>query len=182
VKKQEIPAYDPRGVQGIGLQYATCNRGGCHVKGYTIAVEVLGCGPKTDPHATADKAALVKVFQDVTAAVDASGGCIFGTFGMGMDTYAAMLTALTGITYTVEDYLKAGERIWNLEKLFNLKAGFTSKDDQLPERMTSLPIKTGPSKGELSHVPEMLPEYYQLRGWDAKGVPTKERLNDLQLT
>lgn len=181
VKKMEIPAYDPRGVQGIGLEYATCNRGGCHVKGYTIAVEVLGCGPKTDPRATVGKPALVKVFQDLTAAIDASGGCIFGTFGMGGDNYAEMLTALTGITYTPEDYLKAGERIWNLERLFNLKAGFTSKDDQLPERMTSLPIKTGPSKGELSHVPDMLPEYYQLRGWDEKGVPTKERLNDLQL-
>ena len=181
VKKQEIPAYDPRGVQGIGLEYATCNRGGCHVKGYTIAVEVLGCGPKTDPHETVGKPALVKVFQDITAAIDASGGCIFGTFGMGGDNYAALLSALTGVTYTTEDYLKAGERIWNLERLFNLKAGFTSKDDQLPDRMTSLPIKTGPSKGELSHVPEMLPEYYQLRGWDAKGVPTKERLNDLQL-
>jgi aldehyde:ferredoxin oxidoreductase len=181
VKKQEMPAYDPRGVQGIGLQYATCNRGGCHVKGYTIAVEVLGCGAKLDPHATAEKPFWVKLFQDLTAAIDASGGCIFGTFGMGGDNFAAMLTALTGVTYTPEDYLKAGERIWNLERMFNLEAGLTMKDDQLPERLTKNPIKTGPSKGEVSHVPEMLPEYYQLRGWDEKGVPTKERLAELQL-
>lgn len=182
VKKQEMPAYDPRGVQGIGLEYATCNRGGCHVKGYTIAVEVLGCGATLDPRETKDKPGWVKLFQDLTAAIDASGGCIFGTFGLGGDDYAAMITALTGVTYTVEDYLKAGERIWNLERLFNLKAGFTDADDVLPTRLTKdLPVQTGPAKGHLSHVPEMLPEYYQLRGWDKHGVPTQERLRDLAL-
>ncbi len=181
VKKQEIPAYDPRGVQGIGLEYATCTRGGCHVKGYTIAVEVLGCGVKLDPHEIAGKPAIVKLFQDLTAAVDASGGCIFGTFGMTGENYAQMLTALTGLTYTTEDYIKAGERIWNLEKLFNLKAGFTAADDVLPERMTKLPIKTGPAKGLVSRCPEMLPEYYKLRGWDEKGIPTIEHLKELQL-
>jgi aldehyde:ferredoxin oxidoreductase len=181
VKKQEIPAYDPRGVQGIGLEYATCNRGGCHVKGYTIAVEVLGCGAKLDPRVIKDKPSWVKLFQDLTAAIDASGGCIFGTFGMGGENYANLLSALTGVTYTVEDYLKAGERIWNLERQFNLKAGFTMEDDALPERMVKNPIKTGPAKGEVSHVPEMLPEYYQLRGWDPKGVPTPERLKQLEL-
>ena len=93
-----------------------------------------------------------------------------------------MITALNGVTYTVEDYLKAGERIWNLERLFNLKAGFTDADDVLPTRLTKdLPVQTGPAKGHLSHVPEMLPEYYQLRGWDKHGVPTQERLRDLAL-
>jgi aldehyde:ferredoxin oxidoreductase len=181
VKKQEMPAYDPRGVQGIGLEYATCNRGGCHVKGYTIAVEVLGSPTKLDPRVTKDKPFYVKLFQDLTAAIDASGGCIFGTFGMSGDNYAEMLTALTGITYSTDDYLKAGERIWNLERIFNLKAGFTAKDDTLPERLLKEPIRSGPAKGEVSHVPEMLPEYYKLRGWDTKGVPTKERLQQLQL-
>ena len=144
-------------------------------------MEVLGCGAKLDPHEIKDKPSWVKLFQDLTAAIDASGGCIFGTFGMGGENYASMLSALTGTPYTVEDYLRAGERIWNLEKLYNLKAGITIKDDQLPARMTTLPIKTGPSKGELSRVPEMLPEYYSLRGWDAEGVPTPERLKELQL-
>jgi len=181
VKKQETPAYDARGVQGIGLQYATCNRGGCHVKGYTIAVEVLGNGVRLDPRETKGKPAVVKAFQDVTAAVDASGGCIFGTFGMVPDDFAAMLSALTGVHYSPEDYVKAGERIWNLEREFNLKAGFTAKDDTLPERMLKTPIKTGPSKGLLSHVPEMLPEYYSLRGWSEQGVPTAEKLHELQL-
>ena len=181
VKKQEIPAYDPRGIQGIGLEYATCNRGGCHVKGYTIAVEVLGNKANLDPHVTAEKPFWVKLFQDLTAAVDASGGCIFGTFGMDGDDYAAMLSALTGVSYTVEGYIEAGERIWNLERLFNLRAGFTKKDDTLPERMFNTPIATGPAKGMLSKVREMLPEYYQLRGWDENGVPTEARLEKLQL-
>jgi aldehyde:ferredoxin oxidoreductase len=181
VKKQEIPAYDPRGIQGIGLEYATCNRGGCHVKGYTIAVEVLGNKANLDPRVTTAKAFWVKLFQDLTAAVDASGGCIFGTFGMDGDDYAAMLSALTGVSYTVESYMEAGERIWNLERLFNLRAGFTKKDDALPARLTETPIKTGPAKGMLSKVPEMLPEYYQLRGWDENGVPTEKTLERLQL-
>jgi aldehyde:ferredoxin oxidoreductase len=181
VKKQELPAYDPRGVQGIGLEYATCTRGGCHVKGYTIAVEVLGSGAKLDPRETKDKPHWVKLFQDLTAAVDASGGCIFGTFGMGGENYAALLSALTGVHYSAQDYLDAGERIWNLERQFNLRAGFTAKDDALPERLTKSPIKTGPAKGHVSKVPEMLPEYYALRGWDPAGVPTAERLRKLQL-
>jgi aldehyde:ferredoxin oxidoreductase len=181
VKKQEMPAYDPRGVQGIGLEYATSNRGGCHVRGYTIAVEVLGCGAKLDPHATAEKPFWVKLFQDLTAAIDSTGGCLFGTFGMTGEDYAAMLTALTGVTYTLEDFLKAGERIWNLERLYNLKAGLSGADDTLPERLLKSPIKTGPSRGKVSLLAEMLPEYYQLRGWDPAGVPTPAKLQELAL-
>ena len=180
-KKQEIPAYDARGIQGIGLEYATCNRGGCHVKGYTVAVEVLGSGMRLDPREIKGKPALVKAFQDMTAAVDASGGCIFGTFGMVADDFAAMLSALTGIHYTPGDYVRAGERIWNLERQFNLKAGFTAKDDTLPERLYKSPIQTGPSKGLVSRVPEMLPEYYSVRGWNEEGVPSPEKLQELQL-
>jgi len=181
VKKQEIPAYDPRGVQGIGLEYATCNRGGCHVKGYTIAVEVLGQGPNLDPRVITAKPFWVKLFQDVTAAVDAVGGCIFGTFGMDAGDYAAMISALTGTQYTADSFIKAGERIWNLERLFNLKAGLTKKDDTLPERLLNMPVPEGPAKGMVSRLPEMLPEYYQVRGWDEDGVPTEERLEELQL-
>ena len=181
VKKQEIPAYDPRGVQGIGLEYATCNRGGCHVKGYTIAVEVLGQGPNLDPRVTTAKAFWVKLFQDVTSAVDAVGGCIFGTFGMDAGDYAAMLSGLTGVPYTSDSFIQAGERIWNLEKLFNLKAGLTKEDDTLPERLLKMPVPEGPAKGMVSRLPEMLPEYYQLRGWDENGIPTEKRLEELQL-
>jgi aldehyde:ferredoxin oxidoreductase len=181
VKKQEMPAYDPRGVQGIGLNYATGNRGGCHVRGYTIAIEVLGQGAPTDPHATEGKAALDIVFQDLTSALDSSGSCLFATFGIGGAELAGMLTALTGVEYSLDEFMKVGARIWNLERLWNLKVGYTTADDTLPARILTEPIKTGPSKGRVNHLDQMLPEYYALRGWDAAGVPTPEKLAELAL-
>jgi aldehyde:ferredoxin oxidoreductase len=185
VKKQEMPAYDARAVQGVGLNYATSNRGGCHMRGYTIETEVLGnpvFGPKMDQHATEGKPQMVVNWQNLTAALDATGACQFTTFGIGAAELAAMLGPLTGIEYSTEDFLKCGDRIWNLERLFNLKAGFTAKDDALPSRMLKEPIKTGPSKGMVSRLPEMLPEYYRLRGWDENGVPTRAKLEELGLT
>jgi len=181
VKKQEMPAYDPRGVQGIGLNYATGNRGGCHVRGYTISPEVLGVPVKMEQHATEGKPGLVMTFQNLTAALDSTGACLFTTFGIGGDELAALLSAVTGIEYSTDDFMKAGDRIWNLERQWNLKVGMTAKDDTLPQRMLKDPIKTGPSKGEVSHLDKMLPEYYELRGWNAKGVPTPEKLKELEL-
>jgi aldehyde:ferredoxin oxidoreductase len=181
VKKQEIPAYDPRGVQGIGLNYATSNRGGCHVRGYTVAIEVLGQGAPTDPRAVEGKAALNVAFQNLTAALDSSGACIFATFGIGGAELASMLSALTGFPYSLEEFVRAGERVWNLERLWNLSSGFTAADDTLPKRLLTEPIKTGPAKGEVSRLDEMLPEYYSLRGWDEDGVPTPAKLAELSL-
>jgi aldehyde:ferredoxin oxidoreductase len=180
-KKQEMPAYDPRAIQGIGLNFATGNRGGCHVRGYTISPEVLGQPVKMDPRATEGKPALDITFQDLTAALDSSGMCLFSTFGIGAEDIAELLSAATGVTFTTEEFMKIGTRIWNLERLFNLKAGFTTADDKLPERLTKDPILTGPSKGLVNRIGEMLPEYYKLRGWDTAGVPTKNTLADLGL-
>ena len=180
-KKQEMPAYDPRGIQGIGLNYATGNRGGCHVRGYTIAIEVLQNGAVMDPRVTEGKPALDITFQNLTAALDSSGACLFATFGIGGAELVEMLAALTGVDYTLDEFMLIGDRIWNQEKLWNLAAGYTEADDTLPVRLLTEPIKTGPSKGELSHLDEMLPEYYKQRGWDAKGVPTKTKLKELAL-
>lgn len=182
VKKQEMPAYDPRAVQGIGLNYATSNRGGCHVRGYTVAPEVLGNPEKVDPLVTEGKANLNIIFQNLTAALDSSGACLFSTFGIGGDELAELLSTATGIEYSTDDFMQAGDRIWNLERLFNLKAGFSGKDDTLPERILKDQVPKGPSKGNISHLDEMLPEYYSLRGWDESGTPTKERLAELGLT
>ena len=181
VKKQEMPAYDPRGVQGIGLHYATSNRGGCHVRGYTISPEVLGVPVKYDQHATEGKPELVITFQNLTAALDSTGSCLFTTFGIGAEELAALLSAVTGVEYSTEDFMKAGDRIWNLERMFNLKAGVTGEFDTLPERLLKNPIPAGPSKGEVSRLDQMLPEYYNLRGWDAEGVPLPEKLQELSL-
>jgi aldehyde:ferredoxin oxidoreductase len=180
-KKQEMPAYDPRAVQGIGVHYATSNRGGCHVRGYTIAVEVLGNPVKMDNLTTEGKAQLAIAFQNLTAALDSTGACLFATFGIGADELAQMLSTLTGVAYPTEELLRAGERIWNMERLWNLKAGFTGKDDTLPERLLKDPLPSGGAKGHINKLGQMLPEYYQLRGWDKSGVPSDKKLKELAL-
>ena len=178
-KGQEFPAYDGRSIQGIGLAYATSNRGGCHLRGYTIASEVLGIPVKTDPLEHEGKPALVKAFQDATAAFDSSGLCVFTTFAWGLADLAPQLQGAIGEQYTTEELEKIGERIWNLEREFNNAAGFTKADDSLPKRLLTEAAKTGPAKGKVSMLPEMLPIYYEVRGWDTEGRPTaatRERL------
>lgn len=171
-KSQEFPAYDGRAIQGIGLAYATSNRGGCHLRGYTIASEVLGIPVKTDPLESEGKPELVKAFQDATAAFDASGLCIFTTFAWGLADLSPQLQAACGEQYSVEELEKIGERIWNMEREFNNAAGLTKADDSLPKRLLTEPAKTGPAQGQVNRLAEMLPKYYAVRGWDSEGRPT----------
>lgn len=175
VKKQELPAYDPRGIQGQGLQYATSNRGGCHVRGYMISPEILGLPEKLDRFALEGKATWVKIFQDLTAFIDASGLCLFTSFAMGGGDYASMINAVIGTEWTVDDVLMAGERIWNMERVYNLSAGIDPSQDTLPKRLLEDPIAAGPSAGNVARLSELLPEYYTLRGWGNDGIPTQER-------
>jgi len=181
VKGQELPAYDPRGVQGHGLQYATSNRGGCHVRGYMISPEVLGIPEKLDPQELNGKPEWVKTFQDLTAVIDSAGLCLFTSFALTADDYRDLVNADTGFNYTTEELMKVGERVWNLERLFNLKAGFTKADDTLPKRLLEQPVAEGPNKGAVHHLSELLPLYYQARGWNEDGVPTPEKLSELGL-
>jgi len=181
VKGQEFPAYDARGIQGMGLTYATSNRGACHLRSYTVASEILGIPEKTDPLVADGKAALVKAFQDATAAFDSAGICIFTSFAWTLEDVAPQLDAACEGEWTVERLLETGERIWNLERQFNLAAGFTAKDDNLPKRLLKDAAKTGPAKGLTSQLGKMLPEYYSLRGWTTEGVPTNETLSRLQV-
>ena len=179
VKGQEFPAYDGRVVQGIGLAYATSNRGACHLRGYTIASEVLGIPIKTEPTDANGKPELVKAFQDATAAFDSAGICIFTSFAWTLADVAPQVQAACGEEYTMEHLNHIGERIWNMEREFNNAAGFTKADDNLPKRLLTEAAKTGPGKGTVSKLPEMLPKYYEVRGWDTEGRPTaatKERL------
>jgi aldehyde:ferredoxin oxidoreductase len=178
-KGQEFPAYDGRGIQGIGLAYATSNRGGCHLRGYTIASEVLGIPVKTDPLEHEGKPELVKAFQDATAAFDSSGLCIFTTFAWGLADLAPQMQAACDEKYTTEELEKIGERIWNMEREFNNAAGFTKADDSLPKRLLTEAATTGPAKGKVNELAKMLPKYYEVRGWDPEGRPTaktRERL------
>ena len=181
-KKQEYPAYDPRAVKGIGLNYATSNRGGCHVRGYTISSEVLGVPEKVDPLVKEGKAALVKAFQDVTALVDSAGMCIFTTFALGAEDVATMLRFATGLPFTTENAVLAGERIWNLERLFNMREGLTKADDSLAPRLLTEPMPEGPAAGNVCELEEMLAEYYSARGWSEDGKPSDETLERLGLT
>ena len=169
-KGQEFPAYDGRAIQGIGLAYATSNRGGCHLRGYTIASEVLGIPVKTDPLESNGKPELVKAFQDATAAFDSSGLCIFTTFAWSLPDLAPQIAAACDDGYTTEELAKIGERIWNMERDFNNRAGFTSKDDSLPKRLLEEGVTSGPAKGKVNNLAEMLPKYYEARGWNADGT------------
>ena len=181
VKGQEFPAYDPRGIQGIGLNYATSNRGACHLRGYTVASEVMGIPVKTEQGDAEGKPELVKAFQDATALVDSAGLCIFTTFAWGMDNIAPQIDAACEGDWSVEGCLEAGERIWNMERIFNQAAGLTADDDKLPKRMLKEAIKSGPTKGQVSRLGEMLPKYYEIRGWNPKGEVTAETRNRLSL-
>lgn len=100
---------------------------------------------------------------------------------LGAPELSEQLTAATGIDFTVEEIMKIGERIWNMERLFLLANGFTKADDTLPPRILKEPVKVGPCKGAVSKLDVMLPEYYEVRGWDAEGRPTPEKLQELGL-
>ena len=180
VKKQEMPAYDGRAIQGIGLEYATSNRGGCHVRGYMISPEVLGIPLKMDPLVTEGKGALLKTFQDLTALCDSTGICLFTTFGIGLPEIAGQYREAVGSTETDEEILLKGERIWNLEKRFNMEAGV--EKDTLPPRLLREALPSGPAKGKVSELQVMLADYYAERGWTADGEPTAEKLAQLSLS
>jgi len=186
-RKQEFPGYDPRGSQGMGLLYATSNKGASHMEGDVAYEEVFGVPIKEDPLSTEGKPELVKHFEDSFALMDSSGVCVFVgiRYMFNKDRMimpkilSEMLNLTTGTDYTPEEALKAAERVYNLERMFLLKAGST--EDTLPPRMLNEPLPDGPAKGKVVELDKMLPEFYQLRGWDEKGWPTKEKLAELGL-
>ncbi|MFX0084134.1 MAG: aldehyde ferredoxin oxidoreductase family protein [Candidatus Hodarchaeota archaeon] len=181
VKSLEIPAYDPRGVQGQGLAYATSNRGGCHLRAYMISTEVLGTPISMDRFTSTGKAGIVKVFEDISALIDSLVLCRFSSFALSAIDYARLLSIINEIEYSESDIMKIGERIWNLERLYNMKAGFGMKDDTLPKRLLNEPLKIGNSRGRVVKLDQMLSEYYKIRGWSKKGEPLDEKLKELDL-
>lgn len=181
VRGQELPAYDPRGVQGHGLAYATSNRGGCHLRAYLISPEVLGVPVKADRFSTEGKGKLVKDMQDAFAFLDSMVVCKFVTFAYYVDVLAEQTSAITGWEITPEEAMKIGERIYNAERVFNILAfGDGEVYDTLPKRLLEEPMPEGPSKGHVTRLMEMLPEYYSVRGW-IKGRPTRAKLEELDL-
>ena len=173
-KGQEFAGYDGRAMQGMGLGYATSNRGACHLKHDTFDVDM------SDP-GTTGKAEACRTTQDFHAMVDSTGLCLFTTGVWGNGDYRKLVDAACPGDWSEERLRQTGERIWNLERLFNLKAGLTSKDDTLPPRMLKDPVPSGFAKGGVVELDVLIPEYYELRGWDKDGVPTKGKLESLGL-
>ena len=181
VKKQEIPAYDPRGAQGHALEYATSNRGACHVRGYMISPEILGVPEKLETQKLEGKAQWVKTFQDLTSVIDAAGLCLFTSFALGADDYTDLINAALDTNMSTEEVMRTGERIWNMERLYNLEAGIDPKDDTLPKRFLEEPLPDGPQKGAVVRLDVLIPEYYKVRGWDENGKPTEGKKQELGL-
>lgn len=188
-RKQEFPGYDPRGSQGMGLLYATSNKGASHMEGDLAYSEVFGVPEKIDPLTSQGKAPLVARFQDAFALIDAVGLCVFLSvryvFDKNVNLWPTRLTQLmnltTGADYTPTEIMQAAERIYNLERLFLIGAGSGHEDDTLPYKMLHEPMPKGPAKGKVVDLDKMLPEFYAARGWDENGVPTKEKLAELGL-
>jgi aldehyde:ferredoxin oxidoreductase len=178
VKGQAIPAYDPRGLKGMGLGYATSNRGACHLRAYTAAAELGVIGVEADPLAWKGKGALVKTFQDLAAFSDSLDLCKFSAFAEGAEEYASQYATAMGIEFSAEDVLLTGERIYNLERRYNNLAGFGEGSDTLPERFIREPSTLGGSAGQICELEQMLEEYYQARGWKG-GVVPQSKLEEL---
>ena len=181
VKGLEIPAYDPRGIQGMGLAYATSNRGACHLRAYMTSPEVLGNPVLIDRFKTDGKASLAILLQNISAAMDSMVLCRFSQFAMNPDQYARLVRAVTNEAFTARDLINIGERIYNLERAFNAREGFTRRDDSLPKRLLETPLPEGHSKSVTVALDPMLNEYYKLRGWTNDGLPTISTLSELRL-
>lgn len=184
VKGMAIPAYDPRGIKGMGIAYATSNRGACHLRGYTPAAEVVGnvLGPAEvmDPLEWKGKGELAATFQNVHAMTDSLDLCKFSTFAEALDTFAMQYSAITGVEVDAGFLVKAGERVYNLERHYNNLAGLGEGSDTLPERFLKEPSQGPGSTGQVVELEEMLEEYYQTRGWE-NGVVPESKLRELEI-
>jgi aldehyde:ferredoxin oxidoreductase len=181
VKGSPMAPFDPRGIQGIGLHFATSNYGPHHLYAYTFIDEVLNVHEHMDPWDTKGKPELVKRYQDMTAVMDSLGLCNWPLMGIKFSNIVPMVNAGLGTNYRADDLIGIGERIWNLERLFNIRAGFDRNEDALPRRFLDEPIPEGPAEGQVSRVEEMMDEYYHLRGWKDDGRPHRETLKALGL-
>ncbi len=181
VKGAPLAPFDPRAIQGLGLHFATSNQGPHHALAPTFIDELLGVHQRLDPWDIDGKPELVKEYQDLIAVLDSLGFCHRLLMGLKFANLIPMVNAVLGNQYSADELLEAGERIWNLERLVNQQAGFSGRDDRLPERFSREPLPSGPAQGQVSRVAEMLPSYYQLRGWSEEGVPRPETLSRLGL-
>jgi len=174
VKSLELPAYDPRGAYGMALAYVTSNRGGCHLRAYPISHEILRKPVPTDRFSFSGKARIIKIAEDVNAAVDSLIACKFAFFGATLEEYGELVSAVTGVEYTPESLKAIGERIYLTERFYNCENGFGAADDLLPERFFSEP--GSPGEGievapiDRARFDEELQKYYRIRGLTPEGT------------
>jgi len=179
VKGMEIVAYDPRGAMGHALGYATSNRGGCHLTGYMAAMEILAAPKKIDRFTLGGKPDLLVLKQNQSAVEDSLVICKFLGYAIGFDFHARFVSFITGEDFNITRLLEIGERIYNLERLFNVRTGFSRKDDILPKRFLDTPLKEGLSKDKVVPLDILLDGYYAVRKWDQNGIPTEAVLRKL---
>lgn len=179
VKGLELAGVEPRGSWGMALAYSTSDRGACHQRSWTPGAELSGAIKREDPEGTAK---YVKADQDYQAAKYALVLCDF--VPMTAEEAANFLSLATGFNYTAYSFLKTGERIWNLARVFNNREGIIRKDDIIAKRFLTEPLMEGAQKGAIitpDYFNQMLDYYYNERGWNNDGIPTTEKLDSLNL-
>jgi aldehyde:ferredoxin oxidoreductase len=173
VKGLELPAYDPRGAYGMALAYCTSNRGGCHLRAYPIAHEILRKPVATDRFDFAGKARIIKIAEDCNATIDSLVACKFSFFGASLEEYGELLSATTGIEYSPQKLKEIGARIYLTERFYNQLNGFTASADRLPERFFAEPGSSGDGLEmpplDRQRFAEEIQKYYRIRGLNAQG-------------
>jgi aldehyde:ferredoxin oxidoreductase len=189
VKGLEVAYHDPRAFTNMAVNYATANRGGCHLEalsywnGYGVHHLDLGYSETLPYHeSNADQAKLAYDYQNYLSVYNPLGLCKFIAKGLvGPERIAQIVNSALGWDWTTEDVLMMGDRLFQLKRLITLRLGVTAADDTLPKRLLTEPRPTGDAAGVLPDLEVMMPIYYQLRDWDENGAPRQPRLEELGL-
>lgn len=181
VKGLELAGFDPRGIKGQALAYATSCHGGDYFTAFMVGPEVLGKPLILDRFSLKGKAGILQVFENLTAVLDSIVLCPFSIFAVNEEICSTLLNSGTGIKISPAELLKVGERIWNLERVYNLRAGFSQKDDTLPERLFETGSEEKGNGIKRQEFEAALQDYYHYRGWDKEGVPLREKFEELEI-
>ncbi len=190
VKGLELACYDSRAAKITGLAFATANRGGDHITAYVQGPTFLASpflviddSEIRDPlEANPEEARIVKELEDALAVFDSAGSCKFMGMALEAREWSDIIKALTGWEFGVKEFRRIGERIYNLERAFNVREGLTREDDTLPKRLLEEPLPDGPAQGHVNDIAPLLDRYYDYRAWDrSTGKPCIAKLEELGL-
>ena len=189
VKGLELPMHDPRAFSSWAIAFATSNRGACHNQGITYGIErgatfpEIGISKPLDRFVSdSSKAKIAKIMQDFYSIMESLSVCKFIVYGgLRLNHMSKMLNAITGWDTTVDELMKTGERLYNLNRLINIQCGFTAKDDDIPWRVKNEALSEGSAKGHIPDMGKMIGPYYEMRGWNSNGIPTENKLRELSL-